>query len=116
MKKMKFILIVVVCLVSVLGFIGIGRSSLTGASPAPDATPTPTPSARLYTETKPMSEELAYWVLFKEIQTLKDRDAQNLASGDQTFFKKSFYDSRLGLASSQSSSMDSIAADCMSQL
>jgi hypothetical protein len=113
MKNKKYALLAALCLFLIFG---IGKSSITEASIAPEATPSPTPALRSYTETKPMPEELAYWVLFKEIQTLKERDTQNLAANDETFFKKSFYEDRLGLAAAQFASMDTIAADCLAQL
>lgn len=115
MKNMKYILIAVVCIVTIAGFIAVGKSTVIEVSGA-NSTPTPTPGPRFYTTTKPMPAELAYWVLFQEVRSLKNRDLESQAEGETTNFKTSFYSDRLGLESSQFSAVDNAVNECFTNL
>lgn len=115
MKNMKYMLIAVVCLVTLLGVTGIGKNSITeviGAS----ATPTPTPVKNFYATTKPMPEELTYWMLFEQIKALETKDTESFANGETSAFKDSFYRENIGLQPSQFSAVDTVVTNFFSQI
>lgn len=115
MKNMKYMLIAVVCLITLLGFIGIGKNTITEvirASPSP----TPTPTKNFYATTKPMPEELMYWMLFEQISALKAKDAEMLTEGQNSSFKNSFYEENMKLQPSQFSAVDTAVTTFFSEI
>lgn len=113
---MKFLLPIVACSFAIIGLFVVSSDTATEASAVTEPTPTPTPSERWYAEAPAMPEELKYLALFEEIQMLKSKDQENQQAGETSYFKKSFYDDRLKLNSSQYATMDTVAADCMAEL
>lgn len=116
MKKTTYLLLVTICLSTIIGSLLIyGKMFLTtGSSLA--SSPTPIPEDRWYGEAKSMPDELMYWVLFQEIQALKEKDIESLTQGETTNFKTSFYTNRLGLQNSQFSALDSAVTECFTAL
>lgn len=113
MKIPRKLLIIVVCLLTVGTFFIANKNYLIEVS---RASPSPTPAPRFYANTKPMPVELAYWVLFQEVQSLKEKDAEFRSQGETSEFKSSFYSERLGLEASQFSAVDSAAIECLTNL
>lgn len=106
MRNIKSIAVFLIASVMLVGLILSGHPTLTKAWAVVEETPTPSPDPKFYAETKAIPAELAYWVLFQEIQSLKQRDIESATQGSSSNFKSAFYDSRLGLESSQFTAVD----------
>lgn len=115
MKNIKYILVIaVVCLVTIIGFIGAGKGTLVEVGA--NGTPTPTPAKNFYAATKPIPEEMVYWMLFEQINELKTKDTQSSLQGETTTFKNSFYANTLKLSATQFAAIDNAVANCLSQI
>ena len=113
MKISRKLSITVVCLLTIGTFFVANKDYFAEVG---QASPSPTPAPRFYGNTKPMPVELAYWVLFQEIQSLKEKDAEFRSQGETSEFKSSFYAERLGLEESQFNVIDSAATECLTNL
>jgi hypothetical protein len=113
MKIIRYALLLVLCLFLIAGLISIQQSSRTEAMVMPDPTPTP---ARFYGSAESMPAEVRYSILFQQLSELKTTDVRNESLGTPTSFRNSFYENRLGLASSKWATLDGIVADCSAQI
>lgn len=116
---MKFLLPILVCAFAAVAIVALGNTrQFTASTAAAEPTPSPTidPSERSYTTTQAVPDEVAYFLLFNEVQDLQQRDAESQSRGEVTKFKNTFYSKTLGLNASQAASIDSIGSTCFTQL
>jgi len=103
MLNYKYFLAVLTCCVITTGFITGGAEE-----PIAGAKPIATPEPRFYADANPMPEEVMYYALFQQVDTLAKKDAEFRAQGETTTFKETFYRTRLNLAPAQFAAIETV--------
>lgn len=114
MKKIKYLPILVLSLLTIGGILLATNKSLMNVVSA--VNPTPTPQEKFIATTKDMPDEFMYSMLFLQINTLEQKDSESLAAGETTKFKEAYYENTLGLQPSQFSALDTVKSNAISQI